>query len=488
MRSPGVVAVSTALSAALLSAGAAGVADADPPAAPLAARAAPGSKPPAPPRDFKAMLAPLAKSLVDGQYCGGVVVALIPAGGGAPQILAWGETVRGNGVLPDGRTVFEIGSVTKVFTSLLLALAVNDKQVGLDQAVATLLPPGTKLPAGKRAITLLDLATHTSGLARMPDNLAPKDPANPYADYTNEQLFGYLAGAALASEPGAKYEYSNLGAALLGQALARRAKTEWAALIAAEITGPLAMTNTTVALGDAARARFAQGYDAEGEPAKPWDLPTFAGAGALRSTASDLIGFVQAELAAAKQPGSRLARAMALSQKPQRDIGGSATGKIGLGWHLQPDGLVWHNGQTGGFHSFVGFSPDKQVGAIVLASGGSLVIDKLGNAAIAALTGGAIPPALGLPPPDTAVDAKTLESYVGNYPLAPTFVIEISRTGDKLYGQATGQPRFRLHATSQRDFAVHVVPASVTFEVDGKGKVTGLVLHQNGHDQRAPRQ
>lgn len=441
------------------------------------------AEPAQPPR---AALEPLVKSLIDGGYCPGLVVALITPTE-PPQIVAWGETARGNGKAPDGNTVFEIGSVTKVFTSLLLAEAVIDKQLTLETPVATLLPKA-KLPAGKRAITVLDLATHTSGLPRMPNNMHPADLANPYADYTSDQLFAFLDGATLSHEPGAGYEYSNLGAALLGKALAQRGKADWAALVTAQITGPLGMTSTMVALTDEARGRFAQGYDGDGDPAKPWDLPTFTGAGALRSTATDLVAFVKAEMAASREAKSRLAKAMALTQKPQRNIDADGKKRIGLGWHISPDGTIWHNGQTGGFHSFVGFLPSRQLGVVVLANGGASVVDKLGSAALDVLAGKAAPATLGLSPPDAAVDEKTLETYVGNYAIVPAFAIAISRSGGKLYGQATSQPRFRLHATSQRDFAVRAVPASVTFEVDAKGKVTGLVLHQNGRDQRAARQ
>lgn len=438
------------------------------------------------PTDPRAALDPLAKSLIDGESCAGIVVGLISRSA-PPRVLAWGETVRGNHKLPDGNTVFEIGSVTKLFTSLLLAEAVVDKQVTLDTPLASLLPAKTKLPAGKRPITLLDLATHTSGLPRLPTNMHPVDPANPYADYTTEQLYSFLAGATLDREPGAKYEYSNLGAGLLGHALALRARTDWPGLVAAQVTRPLAMTSTMVALSPDAKARFAQAYDAEGDPAKPWDLPALAGAGALRSTANDLMLFLRAELAAAREARSRLAQAMALTQKPQHDLP-DAKGKIGLGWHIEPDGTLWHNGGTGGFHSFVAFDPKRQLAVVVLANGAASQIDDFGNAAVNAVAGEPVPPSLKLPPPDKAVDEKTLESYVGKYPLAPTFVVEISRSGARLYAQATGQPRIRLHATSTRDFAVHIVPASVTFEVDARGKVTGLVLHQGGQDQRAPRQ
>ena len=435
----------------------------------------------------RAALEPLAKELVDGEYCGGLVVALIPAAG-PPQILAWGETVRGNHKAPDGNTVFEIGSASKVFTSLLLADLVTRKQLTLETPVAKLLPPKTKLPRGKREITVLDLATHTSGLPRMPDNFHPADPNNPYADYTVDQLYSFLGTATLSHEPGTTYDYSNLGAGLLGQALARRGNAEWAALVEHQIAHPLAMTSTMFTLTDDARRRLAQGYDPDGEPASNWDLAALAGAGALRSTAVDMAAFVKAEIAATHGSSSPLAKAMALSQAPQRNLGVDAsTGTIGLAWHIKPDGTIWHNGQTGGYHSFVGFRPGSQLGIVVLASGASEAIDKLGAAALATLAGDPVPATLGLPPPGPPVAEAVLETYAGTYVLKPTFSMTVSRTGAKLFVQATGQPRFRLHATSQTEFSLHAVAASVTFERDAKGKVTGLVLHQGGQDQRATR-
>jgi CubicO group peptidase (beta-lactamase class C family) len=437
--------------------------------------------------DPQAALAPLALSMIDGSYCAGVVVALVSASS-PPKIYGWGETVRGNGKLPDGNTIFEIGSVTKVFTSLLLAELVVDKQVTLDTSVAKLLPLNTKIPTGKRAMTLLDLATHTSGLPPIPDNLAPADRDNPYADYSVKELFAFLAGAQLTHEPGAAYEYSNLGVGLLGQALAHRGGTDWATLVATRITRPLGMTATMVTLTEDARARFAQGYDGDGEPVKPWDLPTLAGAGALRSTALDLATFVKAELAASRDSKTPLAKAMALTQRPYRNLAADpAAGQMGLAWLIKPGDLISHEGQTGGFHSYVALRRARQVGVVVLASGGTEIVDELGAAAMAAVSGEVVPTSLNLPGPDKVVDEKTLASYVGEYVLTPTFAITISRVGPKLFGTGTGQPRFRLHAHSQRDFAVRVVAASLTFELAADGKVTGLVLHQGGIDQHAAR-
>jgi len=438
-----------------------------------------------PPPDPHAVLDPIARSLIDGQQSSGLVIALVSEAG-PPKILAWGETVRGNGKLPDGNTVFEIGSVTKVFTSLLLAELVVDHQLTLDTPVATLLP-GAKLPTGKRGITVLDLATHTSGLPRMPNNIHPIDGHTPYADYTTTDLLAFVATAVVAQEPGTHFEYSNLGAALLGEALARHGHAPWERLVREQITGPLAMPSTMVTLSPDAQARLAQGYDLSGAPSAPWEMPAFLGAGALRSTAADMAVFVKAELAASHRATSRLARAMALTQAPQRNIGDGSVGKIGLGWHIKSDGLRWHNGQTGTFHSYVAFQPAHGLGVVVLANGASTYFDDLGEAAIAAILGQPIPAMSKLPAPDVPVDGKILDSYVGAYELNPSFVITISRDGQSLSAQATGQPPFRMHATSEREFAVYVLRASLSFEVDARGKVTAMVLHQGGKDQRAIR-
>src|SRR5208283_4407870 len=117
----------------------------------------------------------------------------------------------------DGDTVFEIGSITKVFTALLLADMAQRGEVALTDPVSKYLPKGVKMPGRNgHAIMLQDLATHTSGLPRLPSNMKPKDFMNPYADYTPELLYQFLSSYELPRDPGSKWEYSNLGAGLLG--------------------------------------------------------------------------------------------------------------------------------------------------------------------------------------------------------------------------------------------------------------------------------
>ena len=413
----------------------------------------------------------------------GIVVGVIePAG---RRVIAYGALDKGDKRPLNGDTIFEIGSVTKVFTSLLLSDMVQHGEVTLTDPVAKFLPAGVKVPErGGRAITLEDLATHTSGLPRLPSNLAPKDPANPYADYTPEQLYQFLSTYQLTRDIGTQYEYSNLGGGLLGLALARRAGTDYESLVRSRICNPLAMTSTRIELSPALKARFATGYDASLNPVPAWDLPTLAGAGALRSTANDLLLFLEANLGYTKTP---LAPAMAAMLKVRRPTGAPGM-EIALGWHVaNRDGneIVWHNGGTGGFRSFVAFDPKSRAGIVVLSNAETTAgVDDIGMHLL--------DPKAPLQPPPTqhkelAVDPKLFDGYVGRYELAPTFILAVTREGDHLFVQATGQPKFEVFPESPKDYFLKVVDAQITFETDAAGRATALVLHQNGKDQRAKR-
>ena len=243
-----------------------------------------------------AKVAALAKPLADEGWVYGLAIGLVNENG--TQFLAYGHTNEQNAAPPAADTLFEIGSISKVFTGLMLAEMVERNQVALDEPVAKLLGDSMKIPErGERPITLVDLATHSSGLPRLPTNLTPKDMTNPYADYTVAQLAAFLGGHKLAHEPGQQSSYSNLGMGLLGHALAVKGGKSYEALVRELVCQPLDMNDTMIALSDSARGRLAQGHDADGRPAANWDIPTLAGAGALRSTATDMLTFLEANLA-----------------------------------------------------------------------------------------------------------------------------------------------------------------------------------------------
>ena len=412
----------------------------------------------------------------------GIVVGVVGPKG--RRVIAYGQLEKGGPRPLDGDTIFEIGSATKVFTSLLLADMVQRGEVALDDPVARYLPPGVTMPERNgRSITLVDLATHTSGLPRVPTNMSPKDPANPYADYSVEQLYQFLSTYKLTRDIASQYEYSNLGGGLLGHVLARRAGMDYEALVRARICDPLGMSNTRITLTPQMRARLAAGHNAALTTVENWDLPTLAGAGALRSTANDLLTFLAANLGYRKSP---LAPAMAAMLKVRRPTGQTGL-EVSLGWHIFTTNgmeIIWHNGGTGGYRSFIGFDPKAGIGVVALSNTSTLAgVDDIGRH----LLDPSIP--LMQPPKEhkqVTVDPKLFDGYVGAYQLAPNFVITITREGDHLFAQATGQPKFEMFPESDRDYFFKIVDAQITFVTDSQGRATELILHQRG-DRHAPR-
>jgi CubicO group peptidase (beta-lactamase class C family) len=404
--------------------------------------------------------------------------------GGKRHFVSYGNRVAGGPAL-DERTVFEIGSITKAFTGILLGDMVARGEVKLDDPVAPYLPEGVKAPErGGKVITLLDLATHSSGLPRMPTNFAPKDTENPYADYGADRMYGFLTGYTLTRDIGAQYEYSNFGMGLLGFLLARKLNLSYEQAITQRVLTPLALSETRITLTPDLAARFATGHSGAFAPVKAWDLDALAGAGALRATASDLLRFAELHLSPEK---TRLAKALTTAIEPVRSTTIPGT-RIGLGWHVRDrngGSIVWHNGGTGGFHSFVAF--DRTSGrAVAVLTNTTQDIDDIGFH----LIDSTLP--LQEPKPVTVhteikVDPATLDRFVGEYQLAPTFSIVVTKENDVLWAQATGQSKFQIFPEGPERFFYKVVDAQIVFTVDPSGKVTGLALHQGGRALPGPK-
>jgi CubicO group peptidase (beta-lactamase class C family) len=309
--------------------------------------------------DLKAVLdRDLAAALHDGalapQTGGGVTIGVIEKG--EQRILSYGTAK------PD--SIFEIGSITKTFTGLILAQMIEQRKVKLDEPVRLLLPPATVAKPAGPEITLLDLVTQHSGLPRMPDNFHPANPKNPYADYHAANLYAYMAKHGVAKPAHTDFLYSNLGFGLLGQALANRAHETYGELLRKEVTGPLHLKETTIALTAAEKTRLIQGHNAQHQPAPGWDLDAFAGAGAIRSTAADMLAYLKANLDPDALHGT-LKPAMAMSHEPRA---GALPGmRVAFAWLYKTEaGTYWHNGGTGGYSSFAFFNPKDGYAAIVL--------------------------------------------------------------------------------------------------------------------------
>jgi D-alanyl-D-alanine-carboxypeptidase/D-alanyl-D-alanine-endopeptidase len=438
--------------------------------------AAPTEVPPDP--EVRAIL----KDRVDLRPNTGIVVGILE--GGRRGVVGYGSAGPEGKPALDGDTVFEIGSITKVFTATLLADMVARGEVSYDDPVSKFLPPNVRMPSrGGRSITLLDLATHSSGLPRLPSNFAPKDPTNPYADYTVQQMYDFLSSYELPREIGAQYEYSNLGAGLLGHVLALRAGTSYEQLVTARILKPLGMTDSAITLSPGMRDRLATGHTLTGDRAANWDIPTLAGAGALRSTVNDMMKFLAANLEAGK---GDLSKALGETH-PARRTAGTPEMSIGLGWHIRLAGgtnVVWHNGGTGGYHSFIGFDEKTRTGVVVLHNS-SGNIDDIGFHLIDADFLIAPQPPPQKPRNEISLNPAVLQAYVGEYALAPTFILTVTREGNALFVQATGQSRVPVLAESETEFFLKIVDAQISFVKDASGTVTGLVLHQNGQNQPA---
>lgn len=389
-----------------------------------------------------------------------------------------GQTQLEGGRDVDENTVYEIGSISKVFTTILLANEVLKGRMSLDDPIVKYLPTEVKAPSrdGKQ-ITLKDLATHTSGLPRMPGNFKPADAKNPFADYTLEQLYAFLSDYSLFREIGSKYEYSNLGMGLLGHILELHTDTSYEDLVIERIAKPLGMNHTGINLNDEMKANLSIGHDDQLEVTSNWDIPTLAGAGALRSTTKDMVKFLKANMASNNSDlnkAMKLSHALAYSNEDQ-------TFDIGLGWHYaHNNSIIWHNGGTGGYRAFIGFSKDYEEGVVVMTNS-TFSADGIGLKLLGQ------PLDLEMPtkkvfPDEVEIKPEILATYTGKYQLAPTFQITISQKKDRLFLQATGQPRFEIFASAENEFFLKVVEASVTFNTDENGKVKSLTLNQNGQN------
>ena len=415
----------------------------------------------------------LVKPFLDAELVSGLVVGLYDAG--KTEVYGFG---RGpNNAPPDATTLFELGPVTKVYTSLLFADAIQRREVALDTPLAELLPPGVTVPIrDKVVITLGHLALHTAGLPRLPPSIAARrTEANPYAGYGENVLYGDLIRTELESTPGTQLAYSNFGGGLLGFVLARKLGGGFTKLVTDRVLRPLELNDTFVTVPDALKARRAVGTNDDLVAAAPWTFDALAGAGALISSARDQLRLLDAELDAAAGGALVLRHAMKLSQEPALERTGD---NEGLGWMIDSLGRYWHNGSTGGFHAFVGFDPKTKHGVVVLASTATSLIDRLSDALYKVLEDAPSPPAKLAATADLAVFAGTYELNGAK--------LQVLVDGKRLYLEGPGEPRHRLASISEREFWLESLQSIAVFEKDGD-KVTRLVFGIGNRTLAAPR-
>lgn len=533
------------------------------------------------------------KLRVDNGVHTSIVVGIVDENG--KRFFSYGVKSLESGEKVDEHSIYEIGSISKTFTGILLATNVVEGEMKLSDPVQKYLPEGVVVPKRNGdIIQLVNMANHTSSLPRMPDNFAPKNPNNPYVDYTEKHMYDFLSGCKLSRDIGSEYEYSNYAMALLGHILATKSGMPYEDLMVKVIAQPLGMDNTRVVLTSNMQKNLAKGYNGSTE-VENWDLGILAGAGGIRSSAEDMLKYVAANMGLMK---SKCYPAMQLSHTNTRMEG--STPAVGLAWHITPLGdqeIISHGGATGGYQSFAGFIKGTNTGVVVLTNSSAgvediglhilnpefplqvvkpsialklksiiekkgveegvkvywelkenepkafdfsetelnnlgyeyLGEDKIETAiAIFNINIKAYPEAfnaydsrgeaflkkgdkekaiadykksvelnpanqsginalekLGVNTEDLVkeviVDDAILESYVGKYELAPSFIITVSKEGSQLKAQATGQPQFSIFAKSEDVFYLKVVQAEISFNKNEDGGIESLTLFQGGN-------
>ncbi len=518
-----------------------------------------------------------------------IVIGIIGKDG--PQYYSFGKRKNG-GKKVNEHTVYEIGSISKVFTATLLADMIMKGKLTAENQIERFLPQRVHVPTyGSAHITLGNLSDHTSSLPRLPDYFTPADQDNPYADYSVNQMYAFLSAYDLKRPIGSEYEYSNFAVGLLGHILSLKAGMDYEELLVSTIASPLDMEETKIKFSKNMKKNRAIGHN-RGEIVASWDIPTLAGAGAIRSSTYDMLKFIGANLGLFEHP---LEKAMMLTHIPRHDKAGSSS--VGLGWHIlkgEEGDIILHNGGTGGYSTFAGFIKEKRYGVVVMTNSTESVddiglhllnaksplrnvilhiavrlremVDKEGpvdlimkydkikktnpdaydyselginslgyyylnrkkiNEALAVFAlnireypgssnvydsyGEALmengdkeraivnyQKSLELNPgnanaiqmlakmgvvtevKDVIVDDAIISSYTGTYELAPGFNLVITKEGNQLNAQATGQPMVPIFPKSSTEFYLKAVKAQITFNKNKEGKVESLTLFQNG--------
>lgn len=386
----------------------------------------------------------------------------------------------------DENTIYEIGSITKLFLGVLLADAVKRGEVRLDDPISKYLPATVKTPQlNGREITLLDLATHSSSLPRLPDNLQPKNGLDPYADYSAQNLYDFLSNYKLPREIGSQYEYSNLASGLLGHILSLKTKMSLEELMTQRIFKPLGMNDTSFFLPESKKSKHAQGLNQTDEPTPRWTFDALAGAGAIRSTSADMAKFIEAAVGINQTP---MLDSFVEARKALRQ-GQNARVKIGLFWNnvdLYGTEVFWHGGGTYGFSSYLAIDPKQKKGAFLVNNSGQ----ETGSVFLESIAFNFLQNKFPIKKPvapktEISLSETVLQKYVGEYAIADNFSITVTREGNQLFAQATGQGKFEIFAEKEDFFFAKITPLSIEFKKDEGGKISGLIITQGGRNTPA---
>ena len=405
----------------------------------------------------------------------GIAVGVIePAG---RRVIVYGKSGAPDGRPLDGDSIFQIGSVTKVFTGLLLADMVERGEVTLEDPASKYLPPGKTMPERGRPIRLIDLSKHWSGLPSMPTNFSLAGEPNPYEAYTVDQLYQFLSSYQLTREPGTQV-YSNLGVALLGRLLARRAGVEYEALLQQRVLQPLNLRSTGITLSADQKQRSVPGHDRFLRPVDTWYMKTMPASGSLWSSVNDLLTFLSFNLGEQDSP---LRSAMQLQRVPGRALGWGAS-------RLGGETVYGHEGGKEGYRSAAVFNTRTRTGVVILMNARTDE-SPLALARHLLFSGSPLAPTPSAPatPRFVTLPRAVLDAAAGDYELESKQQLRVARKGDHLLVDTQGEGIFTAFPTSERDFVSNVQDQRLTFEQDAEKRTTGFVLYSGEKAQKAIR-
>jgi len=383
-----------------------------------------------------------------------------------------------NGVKPCFGTLYEIGSISKVFTGVLFADAVRRGEVSKDTLVDDLLPGGVDAKDYKGTeVRLWHLTTHTSGWPTGPANLRPVDGEDPFADYTLEKLYKYISAASPMTVPGEEFQYSNLAVGLLGTLIAQNVDSEYERLVVERIFGPLGIEDIQITLDDDELARLAPATSG-GRMVKHWStMGPLDGAGMWVASVPAMLEFAVANF---EDGDGDVFESLEMAREPLAD--NAWGGKVGFGWMLAGDKTTWwHNGMTGGYSSYMAVNPTLEIAVVVLSNGASGYTTPAGTKIFQELAG------MDVEPVKIKVAEKIDEDYaarlVGNYK-SSILEMTITTKNGKLFAMVKGQSAFLVVPVEGEiggdRFRYQAVDAELGFDVPVEGEATSVTLYQNG--------
>lgn len=406
--------------------------------------------------EVKQILIARVADLSAGEKKVGMVIGIISPGG--TRILSEGYVDENGLKKPDGNTVFEIASVTKVFSGLLLAQMVNSGEVKLDDPIAKYLPKDVTVPSGsEQQMSLLDLATHTSGLPFMPDITAE----------SNRDLYRYLSTCRLNAEIGKAWDYSNTGYWLMSEGLSKKAGVSFEEALQKRILAPFELSSTNFSLTQAMKTNLAPGYDASLQKAPLMvDVPNYKlmpAAGLLYSSVNDLLKLLAVSMGQIK---NEVSPAIQLSTSVSRSISGNK--QQTLGWIIlekNNERLIYHDGISFGYASCIMFNPKSKTGVVVLSNQAADVSD---------IAHHILDPAFPLAHPKTEkrikikLNASRLSNYVGKFQTEDSEIFIVTLRDETLWLESPsdwGIPVLKIHPENDTSFYMDELPMKIVFDV-----------------------